>query len=511
MSLRKLGKRFVALAVGAVALALAGPAAAQPFPLNGNWTFQGRLTDAGSPANGLYDIQLQIFNAPAGGGLIGASFHNNVQVTAGLFTIPDANAGFLGNFQGDRRWVEIQVRPGASVGAFTILTPRQELTASPYAIYASRAGFSNTVLNHTLDAAYDSGGAGAGRAINADSGEVLVNGASGMRVETVLTVGDADTNGVIDLIVAGARGLEFREHGSQGGAVEGYEENGASRTYYLEPDVTGEGGFLQILRNDGSGGFTVDGNAGGAAGDPVVTIVGDTRSMTFSPGAATDNGSVVLPIDSIASPEILDEAGVSASNRLGPGYAAGILTITEQSSITVPADGFLYIVATAEVVYSHVNGTNTTFTAGLNVDDSTLLPTNQDFATTYPGALPSATYISTVTVSGVFTVSAGSHTAFFLGREDSGNVSFSNDVQLSVLFVPTAYGTVDPRGGGDGDDEEHRMQDRRSITEDDILEARARSQQLNSQRMAREIADLRAQLAEIRKLLAAGNTLPEGR
>ena len=69
MASRHHTRRLLALPAAAALLALAGPAQAQPFPLNGNWNYQGRLTDAGSPANGQYDIQIVIFDRPAGGGI----------------------------------------------------------------------------------------------------------------------------------------------------------------------------------------------------------------------------------------------------------------------------------------------------------------------------------------------------------------------------------------------------------------------------------------------------------
>jgi hypothetical protein len=60
----------------------------------------------------------------------------NVPVSEGLFTVPlDFGAGV---FTGDARWLEIGVRPGLSSGAYTLLSPRQALTATPYALYAQR-------------------------------------------------------------------------------------------------------------------------------------------------------------------------------------------------------------------------------------------------------------------------------------------------------------------------------------------------------------------------------------
>jgi len=45
-------------------------------------------------------------------------------------------------FDGTALFLEIGVRPGASIGAYTPLTPRQALTATPFAIYAAKAPWS---------------------------------------------------------------------------------------------------------------------------------------------------------------------------------------------------------------------------------------------------------------------------------------------------------------------------------------------------------------------------------
>lgn len=508
MSFRFSSRLFTVAA--AALIGSAGSALAQPFPLNGLWSYQGRLTDAGVPANGTYDIQIAVYDRPVGGGAISISFHNNVNVTNGLFTIPDVSTGFLGTFQGDRRWAEIQVRPGASGGAFTVLAPRQELTATPYAMWANRASVAGTVNNHTLDAAYDSGGAGNGRVINADSGSVAVLGGGGLDVESAVRIGDADTLGVLQVFTGTtSRTFEIRDHSADGGAVEGYDEGGVNRNYFIEPDVNGEGGFLNIYRGGFATGFTVDGNAIG--GDPTVSILGSSRSMTFSPGAGSDNGSVLLPVDSIASSEILDEPGVASAHRTGPGYSAGVITITEQASITAPVDGFLLVIASAEVVFNHANGTADGFTQGINVDNSASFPGDQDFRTGLPTVLPSGTYTFNVTSNGIFPVSAGVHTVYYLGQENSGDVSFTNDVQLSVVFFPTAYGAVDPRGRGDGpsgDDEASPI--RYSITPDEVAEGQYQAEQLNAARLAREVADLKAQIAELRRLVTHADNKATG-
>lgn len=98
------------------------------------FTYQGRLTDGGSPATGLYDFRFLLFDAPNNpSNLIGSSLQKgNIQVTDGLFIVElDFGQEF---FDGTALWLEIRVRPGDSVSSYTTLTPRQSLTATPYAL-----------------------------------------------------------------------------------------------------------------------------------------------------------------------------------------------------------------------------------------------------------------------------------------------------------------------------------------------------------------------------------------
>ncbi|MFO0859011.1 MAG: hypothetical protein U0570_00540 [Phycisphaerales bacterium] len=121
---RSIRALLAAAGVGVVSVAMAGP-------VGTNFPYQGRLTDNGAPANGSYDIQVLLFNASAGGVQQGATeSFNNVSVVNGVFTV-DLDYG--AQFDSEERWVEIRVRPGSSVGAYTIIAPRTELTATPYA------------------------------------------------------------------------------------------------------------------------------------------------------------------------------------------------------------------------------------------------------------------------------------------------------------------------------------------------------------------------------------------
>ncbi len=110
-----------------------------------SFTYQGRLTQSGNPADGLYDMQFKLFDTAAVGTGIqqGPTVTNaSVQVTNGVFSVElDFSAGV---FDGSARFLEIGVRPTGSADPHTVLSPRQPLTATPYAI------LSGTATNATL-------------------------------------------------------------------------------------------------------------------------------------------------------------------------------------------------------------------------------------------------------------------------------------------------------------------------------------------------------------------------
>ena len=102
------------------------------------FTYQGRILDTGSPANGTnYDLMFSLFNSVTNGSQIGSSVQLfGVTISNGLFTVP-LNFGQQ-PFNGSNLWMEIAVQKNG--GGFLILTPRQQLTSSPYAIMANAAG-----------------------------------------------------------------------------------------------------------------------------------------------------------------------------------------------------------------------------------------------------------------------------------------------------------------------------------------------------------------------------------
>jgi hypothetical protein len=108
--------------------------------------YQGRLMDANQPADGPYDFQFKLYDDPnvIEGKQVGSSVEvNELDIIDGYFTV-ELDFG-TGVFDGYARWLQIAVRPGASVepNDYVTLNPLQELTPTPYAQYAESTGPDN--------------------------------------------------------------------------------------------------------------------------------------------------------------------------------------------------------------------------------------------------------------------------------------------------------------------------------------------------------------------------------
>src|SRR5262245_11466494 len=71
-------------------------------------TYEGRLNDGGSPANGLYDLTFALFGVESGGSAVAGPISKApAGVTNGLFNV---TLDFGNQFPGADRWLEVGVR-----------------------------------------------------------------------------------------------------------------------------------------------------------------------------------------------------------------------------------------------------------------------------------------------------------------------------------------------------------------------------------------------------------------
>jgi hypothetical protein len=140
----QLRHRALLFAFGVVIFSTLNPQLSTVLAQSTAFTYQGRLNDGDSPANGSYDLTFSQFDSDTDGNQVGSSLTNAaVDVSNGLFVVTlDFGAGI---FDGTARWLEIGVRTNET-GDFAVLIPRQAVTPTPYAIYAANAASAASVV-----------------------------------------------------------------------------------------------------------------------------------------------------------------------------------------------------------------------------------------------------------------------------------------------------------------------------------------------------------------------------
>src|ERR1019366_1680709 len=181
------------------------------------FTYQGRLSDGASPANGSYDLRLSLFTTNTGGSAAFGPLTNSATfVSNGLFTVTlDFGAG---PWDGTAYWLQIGVRSNAT-GAFLTTTPRQALTPTPYAINSATAASATTATTATNFSGPLSGGVtgtqaatvvstvGGVTAANVASGANAANAATNLNTASTIVQRDASGDFSAGTVTLGSNGL----------------------------------------------------------------------------------------------------------------------------------------------------------------------------------------------------------------------------------------------------------------------------------------------------------------
>ncbi len=122
---------------GSVNTAVANATASAATP--DSISYQGRLSDGGSPASGSYDFQFTLKDAASAGNSVGEAIKQTLTVQNGVFSASLAWGPTV--FTGAARWIEVRVRPTPSGGSsvpeseapYAVLE-RQRIQATPYAL-----------------------------------------------------------------------------------------------------------------------------------------------------------------------------------------------------------------------------------------------------------------------------------------------------------------------------------------------------------------------------------------
>ena len=207
-------------------------------PVDEASTYQGRLKYENVPANDDFDFIFRLYDAEVGGSQVGVELDRPaVNVEQGLFTVV---LDFEDVFQGDDRWLQVYVRHTQTGGSYATLSPRQKLTATPYASYALDAG---TAADLELPFA--------GSASTSAFAFSVVNDGSGVAVR-----GEHGSTGNVGYLGGSAYGLFARSYDPTGMAVNGLAAatTGANCGVYGVSESNSGTGVYGIA--DASGGTT---------------------------------------------------------------------------------------------------------------------------------------------------------------------------------------------------------------------------------------------------------------
>jgi hypothetical protein len=340
------------------------PAPASPAPASpgvpgvtqsatNTFSYQGQLKKAGAPVNGGCDFRFAVFDAATLGTDLLDVARPNVNVTTGLFTVQlsydPAVTPTL--FDGDPRWIETSLRCPAGAGPYTTLSPRQPLTAAPYAIgllpgavisgtlqneltvHASAVTVSNPAAVHGIaggPAGITPSGPVAVWAESHDGAGVM--GASDFSVgvygfsEFVVGVyGNSDTFYGVEGYSISSDGVHGISHGASGYGVYGSNDNGGT-------GVIGTSSNIGVLANNATYTTTAYLGAPCCAGDfyGTVSVHGD-----FNVSNGTKNFVIDDPLD--PANKVLYHAAVEAPQMINFYNGTALLDPNGEAVVQLPA------------------------------------------------------------------------------------------------------------------------------------------------------------------------------
>jgi hypothetical protein len=127
--------RNTLLSFGAGAILLAASQTVHAgTPVGNTFTYQGHLKSAGEPVAEDVDVRFRAYDAPAAGNQLGLELEALAMPVIDGVILVDLDFGAI--FDGNERWLEIDVRLTAAGGLYTTLAPRQLISAAPVALFA---------------------------------------------------------------------------------------------------------------------------------------------------------------------------------------------------------------------------------------------------------------------------------------------------------------------------------------------------------------------------------------
>lgn len=266
------------------------------------FTYQGQLLKNDAPLTDTCDLRFRLFDDPGAGGQIGVTQTIlAAAVSNGLFTV-QIDFG-QGAFNGSGRWLEIAAKCTGDA-AFVVLTPRQPLTPTPYALalpglYTQEnptspnliGGYSGNSVTTGVVAATISGGGDSSNVHQVTDNYGTVGGGGENRAgdnagtltdATYATVGGGSNNiaGEFSSTVAGGNGNN---------ATGDYSTVGGGSGNLSDDNYGTVGGGSSNQATGGSA--TVAGGSGNIASESYTTVAGGADGVASGTNATVGGGS----------------------------------------------------------------------------------------------------------------------------------------------------------------------------------------------------------------------------
>lgn len=371
-------------------------------------------------------------------------------------------------------------------------------------MYAESNGYNNVLIESETSSFGESGLIRLGSLFTGGKGGVYqaTNNDGSMTLEAL--GGESGDGASLSLFDANLGTESLRMFGQTfvpGGSIHTFDENGATE-WVLEPDFSGDGAFM-LFSNPATG--TSLSMESDFSDSPAFNLNGENSFFGIF-GANSGNASVQMSSNAVNSLEILDEPGL-ANNQVGFIGITTTLTSVISRSITVPAGGFVLVLFDGDVGMNHVAGSLSYVEWIIDDVAGGAGSGNDDMLHLLPTTAATGLYDFASSSHAVFAVpSAGTYT-YHVNMARTGATSATLfDGQMTVIYFPTAYGTVNPsftgddfRGGSYGNAGPTRMPQSGA----EIAAERARSQADNMARIQSEMLAMKQEMAEMRAMMAS--------
>jgi hypothetical protein len=436
--------KFVYWCVALVLLSTLNSQLSTAFAQGTAFTYQGRLNNGTNPANGHYDFIFTVWNASSGGSEIGGTSTSlGVGVTNGLFTVTvDFGSGI---FTGPTYWLQITVETNG-VGPFVSLSPRQQLTPTPYAIFAEGANAAG--LTGTIPAGDLSGAYGGPITLNNAGNSFSGNGAGLVNVNASLlgglaassfwqTTGNAGTTPGVNFVgTTDNQPLDFESDGVRGLELRYTSRSSGFPLFSSSAGVNVNGGYWgNTISNNIIGGTIAGGGDSFRSGitffESPNIVSGDFGSVGGGyNNTAGNSGTVPGGYNNTATGAASFAAGASAS-AINPNS----FVWSDGTAISSSANNSFDIHASGGV---HINGTDLFLVA--NNDRNEGLGYRSSFAGTSINGPVLYSYLGGA-------LGAVSPDTIALSWDYSGNVSVNNNLSAGSLTVRGEFAVVNGLGG----------------------------------------------------------------